>query len=57
MAKVDAIPESLLADSGYSSDENVPKLPKMDIELIAPTTGKDNLNKKILAFKISLQLQ
>lgn len=41
MAKVNAIPESLLADSGYGSDGNVSKLAKMDIELIAPTTGKD----------------
>ena len=41
MAKVDAIPESLLADSGYGSDGNVSRLAKIDIELIAPTIGKD----------------
>jgi len=41
MIKVDAMPESLLADSAYGSDGNVSKLAEIDIELIAPTTGKD----------------
>ena len=41
MAKVDAIPESLLADSGYGSDGNVFRSAERNVELIAPTTGKD----------------
>jgi len=41
MAKVDAIPETLLADSGYGTDGNVSKLAEINIELFAPTTGKD----------------
>ena len=41
MAKVDAIPESLLADSGYGSDGNVFRSAERNVELIAPTIGKD----------------
>jgi len=41
MEKVGAKPEIILADSGYGSDGNVVDAAKRDIELIAPTTGKE----------------
>lgn len=39
--KVDAKPETLLADAGYGSDENVLKMATAGVKLVAPTTGKN----------------
>jgi len=39
--KIGAKPESVLTDAGYGSDENVMRAAEKGVELIAPTTGKE----------------
>jgi len=41
MAAIAARPSELLADSGYGADENVHLAAQQNVELIAPTTGKN----------------
>jgi len=56
LAAKDVLPEELLADGGYGSDENVQAAASMGVELVSPTKGNADLSASEASISEALTL-